>query len=272
MFKTALRHLSSYSQIGILFLFLVLGASTCRAGELTLAVNLGLSPQQAVERYKPLLSYLSGVTGEKVKLLAFATPLAHWEKMRHEGYDLVLDNPAFTAYRATKMGYHVIAKLPDVLSFTLVSSVDEMVLEPGELIGRRVAVQNSPSITALRLDEIYPNPMRQPILVSVDTHAKALELVAQGATAGAMVPTGMIAGYQNLNPIYTTNQIPAPGFTVSDKVSPDMRRKIRNALLDAANSESGKAMLEALNVPKLESATNETYAGLEKMLSRLYGY
>ncbi len=56
----------------------------------------------------------------------------HWEKMRREGYDLVIDNPAFAAFRAVRMDYMVIGKLPYVLSFTLVSQVDEMMLtQPG---------------------------------------------------------------------------------------------------------------------------------------------
>lgn len=268
------RFLPPCSTIGYLFVFLalLLSANTSKADDLSLAVNLGLSPKQAAMRYQPLIRYLSQVTGQQVQLKAYASSLAHWEKMRHDGYDLVLDNPAFTAYRAAKMDYTVIAKLPDVISFTLVTNVDEMVFEPDELIGRRVASQPSPSITALRLDEIYSNPMRQPNMMNVPTHAEALELVVKGRAAAAMVPTGMIAGYDNLNPIYTTAQIPAPGFSASAKLAPEMREKIRQALLDAPNSEAGRAMLEALNVPSFEPASNAAYSGLEKMLAGLYGY
>lgn len=254
------------------FLFGLLMAGTSHAGELRLAVNLGLSPEQAAVQYKPLIKYLGQITGERIVLQAYPNALAHWERMRREGFDLVLDNPAFTAYRAAKMNYMVIGKLPDVLSFTLVSHVDEMMFEPDELIGRGVASQPSPSITALRLDEIYSNPMRQPQFIKAKTHAEALELVIGGQVAGAMVPTGMIASYQDLNPIYTTEQIPAPGFSVSDRVSPELQKRIREGLLNAHNSPAGRAMLKALNVVQFEPATNTTYAGMETMLEGLYGY
>ncbi|HEY9148746.1 MAG TPA: PhnD/SsuA/transferrin family substrate-binding protein [Gammaproteobacteria bacterium] len=256
----------------LLLMLLLLLASVGRANELTLAVDLGLTPKQAQQSYKPLISYLQKATGQRIRLQSSANALAHWEKMRREHFDLVLDNPAFTAYRAERMGYTVIGKLPDVLSFTLVAQVDEMMFEPGELIGRTVASQPSPSMTALRLAELYTNPMQQPEYVQADTHMQALELVEQGRAVGAMVPTGLVAGFPNVTPLYTTDQLPAPALSVSDRVSPELREKIRNAMLDAHNSREGRAMLDALNVPQFEPANNDVYAGLETLLDGLFGY
>jgi ABC-type phosphate/phosphonate transport system substrate-binding protein len=270
----SVRDLHFFTSLAYLFVLLLLLslAKNGMAKELDLAVNLGLSPTQATERYKPLIRYLGKVTGQRVRLHALPNAFAHWEMMRRKGFELVLDNPAFTAYRASKMNYTVIGKLPDVLSFTLVTHVDEMMFEPEELIGHKVASLPSPSITALRLNEIYANPMRQPNFLNVSTHAEALQLVVKGRVDGAMVPTGMISNLQSLNPIYTTRQIPAPGFSASDTVSPELRDKIRRALLDADKTDEGRAMLESLNVARFETATNATYAGMERMLEGLYGY
>ena len=274
MFIKSAQFLRTFSPIRYVFVVIALLsiAGISNASELTLAVNLGLSPEQAAQRYTPLLRYLGEATGQRIQLKAYASSLAHWEMMRREDFDMVLDSPAFTAYRVAKMNYTVIGKMPDVLSFTLVSNVDDMMFEPHELIGRKVASQPSPSITALRLAEIYANPMRQPDFIAVDTHGEAVELVRKKQVAGAIVPSGMLAGYQDLNPIYTTAQIPAPGFSVSSRVSPEMRDKIRQALLDAPKTNSGRAMLKALNVQGFDTADNKTYAGLEKMLAGLYGY
>ena len=274
MISVIARILRPHSPAGYVFLFLSLlsMASLCKASDLTLAVNLGLLPDKAAVKYQPLLRYLVQVTGKRVRLKAYPNSLAHWEMMRRQGFDMVLDNPAFTAYRVAKMNYTVIGKLPDVLSFTLVSHVDEMMFEPEELIGRKVASQPSPSITALRLDELFPNPMQQPQFIKAKTHAEALDLVIKRRVAGAMVPTGMIGSNQSMNPIYTSEQIPAPGFSVSAKVSPKLRQKIRQGLLNAHKTAAGRAMLEALNVPRFETATDATYAGMEVMLEGLYGY
>lgn len=256
----------------LILLSMLLISNATSATELSLSVNLGLSQKEAVEKYKPVSDFFAQVTGKTIQLKLNGNSFAHWERMRRDGYDLVIDNPAFTAYRAARMDYTVIGKLPDVISFTLVTHADEMMFEPGELIGRGLATLPSPSISALRLEEIYSNPMRQPSFIQVDHYSDALELVMNGRAVGAMVPTGLVGRYENLNPVFTSDQIPAPGISVSASVSTEMRDKIRQALLDAQNTPAGRAMLEALNVPQLEEATNATYAGLETLLGGMYGY
>ena len=243
-----------------------------KANELTLSISLGLSPQQAEQVYRPLISYLAEASGQRIKLITSINSLAHWQLMRREPYDLVLDGPAFTAYRAEKMDYSVVAKLPDVLSFTLVAHSDLMLFEADELIGRAIATQPSPSLGALRLAELYSNPMRQPDHVQTDTHQQAAEAVLSGRAAGAMLPSALVGNYANLSTILTTDQVPAPGFSVSSRVSPQLRERIQAALLNAPDSEAGRAMLEALNVTHFESADNATYNGLETMLEGLWGY
>ena len=251
---------------------LLLGLGNAKADEFTLAISLGLSPQQAERVYQPVVRYLSQATGQRVRLATSANALAHWQLMRRESYDLVLDGPAFTDYRAEKMNYRVIAKMPDVLSFTLVAHADLMLFEPNELIGRTIATQPSPSLGALRLARIFDNPMRQPDQLQTDTHQQAAEAVLSGRAAGAMLPSPLVANYPNLTGIYTSEQVPAPGFSVSERVSPELEEAFRRALLDAHNSEAGRAMLEALNITHFEAADHATYQGLETMLEGLWGY
>lgn len=257
-------------RILLLAFFLLHGVA--KADELTLSISLGLSPQQAAQAYQPIVNYLSEATGQPIRLQTSLNALTHWQLMRRQDYDLVLDGPAFTAYRAAKMDYTVIGKLPDVLSFTLVAHADQMLFESDELIGRTVASQPSPSLGALRLAQLYPNPMRQPELIQRDTHAAAGRAVVEGNAVGAMIPSPLVASFPDLVPIYISEQAPAPGFSTSPRVSPEVRQRLRQALLDAPNNEAGRAMLEALNVPEFEAASNETYLGLETMLEGLWGY
>lgn len=243
-----------------------------QASELRLAISLGLSPQQAEQVYRPVVNYLSAATGQRIQLESSVNALTHWQLLRREHYDLVLDGPAFTAYRAAKMDYTVIGKIPDVLSFTLVAHVDAMLFEPAELIGRSIASQPSPSLGALRLTELYTNPMRQPDLIQVDTHTDAGRAVVDGRAAGAMLPSPLVPSFPSLVPIYTSEQAPAPGFSVSPQVSAEVRESLRQALLDAPSSEAGRSMLEALNIPYFEAASNDDYLGLETMLEGMWGY
>lgn len=265
-----LFHFSAKPLVGFLVLMSVM--TVVRAETMTLSVSLGLTPQQAERQYRPLVRYLQKVSGQQIRLKANINPLAHWERMRRENYDFVLDNPAFTAFRTERMDYEVIGKLPDVLSFTLVSSADEMMFDPSEMIGRPLATVSSPAISSLRLEEIFDNPMQQPSYIEVDTHREAMELVEKGRAVGAMVPSALVGEYRDMNTIYTTKQMPAPGFSVSPNVAPALRNKIREALLNAHKSASGRTMLEALNVPRFEAADNATYEGMDILLQGLYGY
>lgn len=273
MFSVALRQLPSFSVkfLTCLLAILVMTA-TVRAETLTLSISLGLSPKQAVQQYRPLIRYLEKATGRQIRLEANINPLAHWERMRRDDYDLVIDNPAFTAYRTARMNYTVIGKLPDVLSFTLVSSADEMMFDPSEMIGRPLATVASPAISSLRLKEIYPNPMQQPAYIEVNTHREAIEMVERGRAVGAMVPTALVGEYRQMNTVYTTDQLPAPGFSVSPKVSPAMRSAIREALLNAHKTAAGRSMLESLNVPRFEVADNAVYEGMDSLLEGMFGY
>lgn len=271
--KSVLPHfrslVSRYLLVSMLFPLLL---GNAKAEELTLSVSLGMSPQQAQQVYKPMVDYLGQATGQRIVLKTSANALAHWQLMRREAYDLVLDGPAFTAYRAAKMGYTVVAKLPDVLSFTLVAHADLMLFEPSELIGRTIATQPSPSLAALRLAQLFSNPMRQPDHVQTDTHQEAAQAVLDGRAAGAMLPSAIVGNFPNLSMIHTSEQVPAPGFSTSGRVSPELRDAIRQAMLNAPNSEAGRAMLEALNVEAFEAAENADYLGLEVMLEGLWGY
>ncbi|MFW5453544.1 phosphate/phosphite/phosphonate ABC transporter substrate-binding protein [Thioalkalivibrio sulfidiphilus] len=255
-----------------MLLFFLLAGSAVKSDELTLAVALGLSQQQAAQTYQPLIAYLAQATGRDIRLETSVNILAHWQLMRREAYDIVIDAPPFTAYRAARMDYAVVAKLPDVLSFTLASHVDFGILDPSELIGRRVASQPSPALGALGLINLFPDSVRQPHIVPVDTHVEAAQSAVDKRTVGAMLPTSLMANFPDLVPVYTTEQLPAPGISVSSRVSPDQRERIRQALLNAQNSPTGRAMLEALNVPNLEEAANDTYLGLETMLEGVWGY
>ena len=251
---------------------LVSGLGVAKANELTLSISLGIPAQGAMQVYQPVARYLSEATGQRVRLELSHNALSHWQLMRRDNYDLVLDGPAFTAYRAAKMGYTVVAKMPDVLSFSLVAHVDLMLFEPTELIGRTVASQPPPSLGALRLTELFPNPMRQPDMIETDAHQQAAEAVLAGRASGAMLPSPIVANYPDLMTLYTSEQAPAPGFSVSPNLSPELQESIRSALLNAHNTPSGQAMLEALNVPLFETADNARYSGLEIMLEGLWGY
>lgn len=242
------------------------------AAELTFAVHPVLPQARTVQVYQPLVDYLSQATGQKIRLVTNTNFLTHWQAMKRDKYDLILDGPHFTAYRIARMGYTALAKLPEVISYTLVANENQMILEPTELIGKTIATTPAPAIGALRLAEIYPNPLRQPAIVETPDAEQAAELAVQGKVAAAMIPAALVGRYPGLTTVLTTEQVPSPGISVSPAVSVELQQALRRALLDAPNTPEGRKALEALNVPALEPADDDSFHGLERLLEGMWGY
>lgn len=135
-----------------------------------------------------------------------------------------------------------------------------------------LAATPAPAIGALRLAEIYPNPLRQPAIVETPDAEQAAELAVQGKVAAAMIPAALVGRYPGLTTVLTTEQVPSPGISVSPAVSVELQQALRRALLDAPNTPEGRKALEALNVPALEPADDNSFHGLKRLLEGMWGY
>jgi hypothetical protein len=265
--------ITAFSATFILLITLGIVAES-HAAEYSLAIQPILPQDELKKDFKPLADYLSQETGHTITISTQRNFLYYWTKMRkrEKGFDLVLDAAHFTDYRIKKQGYTVLAKMPDTVSFSIVTSEDNFIMEPEELIGLRIATMPSPSLGSLRLEELFPNPMRIPIYVWEINTTVAVEKISSGEIDAAIIPTRLASTYSNLNIVMTTEPVPHMGLSASPDVPAEVQEKIRNALLNATNTESGKAMLEKLKLNKFEPADNETYDGYSELLKDVFGY
>ncbi|WP_314161494.1 phosphate/phosphite/phosphonate ABC transporter substrate-binding protein [Sulfuriflexus sp.] len=248
-------------------------APVTQAGEYTFVVQPILPAEQTKEAFLPLTQYLSRQTGHDIKLVTSINFLSYWETMKkNTQYDLVLDAAHLTAYRVKRMGYNVLAKRADAVSYTLVTGENADVLEPEELIGKSIASIGSPSLGMLRVEEMFPNPLRQPVIIEVNNSVDSIKKVIEGKAVGAMVPTPLVGQYPQLITVTTTEQVPHTAISASSSVPADVQNAIRKALLDASKTEAGQQMLSAINFPSFEAATNEQYNGYESLLEGVWGY
>lgn len=248
-------------------------APVTQAGEYTFVVQPILPAEQTKEAFLPLTQYLSRQTGHDIKLVTSINFLSYWETMKkNTQYDLVLDAAHLTAYRVKRMGYNVLAKRADAVSYTLVTGENADILEPEELIGKSIASIGSPSLGMLRVEEMFPNPLRQPVIIEVNNSVDSIKKVIEGKAVGAMVPTPLVGQYPQLITVTTTEQVPHTAISASSSVPADVQNAIRKALLDASKTEAGQQMLSAINFPSFEAATNEQYNGYESLLEGVWGY
>ena len=238
-----------------------------------LAIQPILPRDRTLTAYAPLAEYLSRATGQTIRIRASHNFVDYWESMRQPpGFDLVLDAAHFTDYRNQRMGYRVLAKLPDTVTYSLVTGEDTLLFEPAELIGKRVATIPPPSLGGLRLNEMFPNPLRQPVVVATNNSQEALARLKAGRALAALVPTPLIRGDASVNVITTTEPVPHMALSVSPRIPASLRTKIRAALLRAGQTPRGKAMLDALKLPGFVPASNDLYQGYARLLEGTWGY
>lgn len=239
---------------------------------LRLAVQPILPEAQTRRVFQPLADYLGAKTGKRFELVTTTNFLTHWQLFQRENYDLIIDGPHFTDYRVQKMGYRPVAKFPSVVSYSLVASEDRLILDTRDLVAQKVATLPSPGLGALWLNTIFPNPLRQPMIIEADNSVSAVEKLLAGGAAAAMIPTPLVGRYSALVPVLTTGQVPAPGVSVSGSVDPETVGRIREALLEADTDPQGRALLAELRLSGFEPADRHTFDGQADALKGVWGY
>ncbi len=262
------------TKIASLLLALLLPISAGQAAEYTLAIQPILPQEELKKNFQPLADYLSKETGHTITITTQRNFLFYWTKMRRKkkGFDLVLDAAHFTDYRVKAQGYTVLARLPDTVSFSIVTGEDNFILDVEELIGLRVATMPSPSLGSLRLEQLFPNPMRIPHYIWEPNTTVAVEKILSGKIDAAIIPTRLASTYDNINTVMTTEPVPHMGLSASPDLPPDVAEKVQQALLKANTAPHGKEMLDALKIDRFEAADNSVYDGYASLLEEVFGY
>ncbi len=239
---------------------------------LTLIVQPINDPETTKRNYQPLVDYLQNTTGINIELKVAQNFLTYWMRMKGGDYDLIIDAAHFTDYRNNKMDYQVIAKVPSRVSYTLVSTEDELFFDPEELIGERVALMSSPNLGALKMFELFPSDIEKPALIAAKTSQSAIKLLKAGKAVAALIPTPLFSSFEGLSVIATTESAPSPAFSVSPTVSDKDRKKIKFALLNAVNSPEGRSALQSATFTTFDDANNSAYEGYHQLLEETWGY
>ena len=250
------------------FILLILSFSPKGTAEtFSFTVQPILSPEKTRALYKPLTDYLSQHTGHTFNVVAERNFLSYWYKMKKGKYDLIFDAAHFTDFRINHLDYTILAKVPDTVSFSLITSSKNLILDHSELVGKTLATQPPPSIGAANLQKLYPSPTRQPVIVTMKSADEAIKAVQSGKYYAALVPTPLLNNKEGLHIIKTTEPVPHMAVSASGKIDKALQARIQNALVNAKNSHTGQVLLEKLGLSAFNETTAQTYKGYEKYLA-----
>ena len=262
---------------------------TCRSA-LLLVLALGLAPLAQAEQYNlvvrsegqggdalsafaPLADYLSEASGHELILQVPDSTLEHWQAMgQRDDYHLVLDEGHFTDYRVQSQGYQVLARVSGVSGFSVVTGPATVFVEPDELYGEPVAAPAPPSLAALRLAELFPDPIRAPVLVEVASYEEGVRRVINGDVTAAIIPSSMVRNHPQLNVVMSTQQGPGMALSASPAVPAEAREVIRRAFLAAQDIDAGRRALASAGVAGFEPASAALYEGYARLLRGTWGY
>jgi ABC-type phosphate/phosphonate transport system substrate-binding protein len=262
-----------YRTVLLTSLLCLFTAGSLSAQTINFVVQPISSPEQTRKTYQPVIDYLEQQTGENFKLVTAKSFLSYWETMkRNQDYHLIMDAAHFTDYRVSKMGYRVLAKMPETVSFALITNEENLILETDELVGKSVATLPPPSIGSVRMSQMFPHPARQPEVFSASSAAKAIADVKNGKYQAALVPTPLLNNHPDVNIIKVTEPIPHMAISASPQIPALLQEKIQNALVNAHKSEQGSVFLSKLAIVKFEPANNRTYKGYSQLLAGVWGY
>lgn len=247
------------------------------SNELVLAVQPILDEEQTRKVFQPLCDYLAKATGRACRIFTSPNFYAYWDHVRQsKAFNLVLDAAHFTDYRTQKLGYEVLAKIPDTVSYTLVTRDDNLILDASELVGKRVATLGIPSIGAARLNGLFPNPARQPVPIEVGAAENGIRMLLDDKVFAAILPTPIVsqqmASGARVSVVLTTDPIPHIALSASSSLDASTRTILRNALLSAHNSENGRKMLKLIGFERFDPANTSVYLDQRKILKEYWGY
>jgi ABC-type phosphate/phosphonate transport system substrate-binding protein len=202
-------------------------------------------PADGQKQYGPLAEQLSKVLGVKVVYEHPKGWLYYQRDMRLDKYDIIFDGPHFISWRVKQFNQVPVAKLPGTLSFVLFTKKDNKdVTKLEDLYNKPVCGIAPPNLATLTVLAQFPNPVRQPRLVTVKGGAPGVyKAFASGKCVAAIlrdkfymkkIPETVRAGF---NVIFHSLPVTNQGFSVSSRVTPEQREKIVKYLTADDNKE-----------------------------------
>jgi len=262
-----------YFRQSILTVLLLVTTGVSSAANYFLSVQPVLPPDQIRQSYKPLAKYLTEQTGHTFSIKTYRNFLTYWARMQKAtDMHFILDAAHLTDYRVQRKDYRVLVKLPDTVTFTVVTGEENFVFEMEELISKKIATMASPGMGAVRLHGMFPNPVRLPFYIEASDSVDAVEKVINGDADAAIIPSPLVGNYESLNSVVSTDPVPHMAMSASPEVPDEVALAVKQALMDATKTAKGKKMLEDMRIEYFEDTDADVYAGYGELLEGVFGY
>lgn len=238
------------------------------------------SKQQTLQLYTPLMAFLSEATGKRFVIKPAANYVEYSVRMRMDKYDMLFDGPHMSGWRMAMLGHTPVARLPGKVRVAVVAAKSSRLNAMAQLANGdlRICSFASPHMLTMAFLSHFPDPMHQPGMIRIRGERELFRCLQTGRGDAMVVSLGMWNSLTEtqkagLKLVATPQQAyPNFTFTVSDRVSPELRKQITQALLSAGGQRASAQLLAAFGRDRFVAANAEEYAGLDALLAPVWGF
>ncbi len=253
----------------------MISASSLTAAEFKIAVEPTYTADQQLEVFKPFIEYLNKNSGHHFTLVTSRNFQFFWRDIRQGvPVDFMFAEAHFTDYQAKRAGFEPLVKTAEKSSYTVLAK--ETVAQRGinSLIGYGVVTMPSPSLGFALLTEIFPDPIRQPnVLSSAKSWRDGVEMVFADEVDAAIVPTWLKDQYPtNLVAMATTREFPGAAISAGPTVDAAAKQAVRDTLLKLHEDPGAYEALSELGISQFIPANAAEYDGNDRLLRSFFGY
>lgn len=231
-------------------LFLILGYGLLQPLFAAEALIMTAPPRESKEagqkQYEVTARYVAEVLGRPVRYDHPGDWLRYQSDIRKGTYDIVFDGPHFASWRVAHAGHEMLVRLPGNLQFHLLAAADNNEINsPDDMIGKKFCGISPPNLSTLSILARFRNPVRQPVVKGIKGGMGAVYKGFRNGECEAFVVRTSF--YQNvmteedrkaLKIVYTSAAMPNQSISASDRLTPEERSKLRQALLTDAGTEA----------------------------------
>ena len=228
--------------------------------------------------YQPIAEFLTKATGET---FVYEYPVSwptYAKKMKTNHYDLIFDGPHFVSWRIENIQHKALVKLPQQHIWTVIAAKDNIqVNELKDLEARRVCGPASPNFGTLTLFTHFTNPVREPVHTITKGWRNGYDAVLDGKCQAAVLPKTNHEVYdpakQFTKVIHVHDAFPNQGFTAGPGMSPQLKQKVKAALLSAEGQQAMSRLRDRFTKGKeLVAAEDSEFDGVNVVLDRAIGF
>lgn len=248
-----------------------------------LAIHPLYNPEKLVVAYQPLIDYLNRqIEGIQFVLEASRDYAEYERKFRARTPDLLLPNP-WQTIEAMKVGYGVIAMTGEPGDFKGIFVVrrDSGIHKPADLKGKVVAYPSRTALAACIMPQWFLH--RHGVNVNRDienryvgSQESAIMNAYLGEAAAGVTWPPPWRLFQKDHPqeaaklmvAWETPPLINNSFMVRDDLPPELRARLRAALLNLHASEQGRRILAGMETARFLPATDADYAVVRQFVAR----